>query len=1076
MKALRHVLIAVSVGIALSTQLAYAEDSGRTFALDIKSQPLTDALNAFGQQSGLQIVFYSRYGEGLTSPGLQGNYSPQVALEMLLANTELRYEFINTRTVAIRPKHDGTGPEASVESPASEQLLRLAQQEPPAIHEQRTALQLAQSEENENQELERGKKRKTNDRSAGAIPEILVKDSRILNMDIPRSRDDAQPYVILDRETIEKSSATNLEDLLRKRLTMNTQTFTFNQVPDTGNGNRSRVNLRGLGEDETLILINGRRTGNTVSYGTPGQPNLNGIPLAAVERIEILPTTASGIYGGSATGGVVNVILRKDYSGAETTVKYGNTTDSKSSRYEADLSLGLNLEAGKTTVLLAASYVGDQGLRVGDRTFLKRGRDWIMSRNPNYFLNAIDPPLGATPNIRSADGSDLVLENGTSLGSPITYVPVGYGGVATDGGEILRENAGQYNLDVADTQQSGGGGQYKLLTEETSKSLMVTVRRNLTSSVAAFIDFTAATESIRFPADTFGAPTYTISASAPNNPFLQDISVKAPIAGGVEALVKNKSLGLVGGLIIALPHDWGAQIDYSRSRYRLTPQGDPVFSFFGAEISSIMNGSIDILRGVSDYSSSLLPYVQRQDPTSQSSTTTGSVLRFAGPALSLPGGELTLASSVEHRKDFIDSATISTIFGTTFIHPSRWQSVDSAYLEMRVPLISPKNSIAAVQELELQLAGRWDDYTVNGVTNGVTLGEPITRDESSQSSVNPTLGLRYQPTSDVTLRTSYSTGFLPPTVNQIIRSSQTVNGSNSGIRDPRRGNELVGVITQLVGGNPDLLPEDSSSWSAGIILTPRKITGLRLSVDWSTIDKTNNISFIPTLNTGALQAAILQENILPGRVVRSAPSNDPNDPFPDVGKVSLVNTSLINLSKAKLEAYDVQLDYELPTAARGSFDIFAMATWQPHFKTVLGPGQPTEENAGFRLTGAVPIKFQGNAQLTWKYAGWTLNWSGRYIDSYQLAPAEPAFATTLINQGNGGRIPSQFYHDIFGSYHFSSIPSSRFLTDTEIQLGITNVFNTTPPVDVFDETRFYSLLGDPHLRAYYLALKKAFGG
>ncbi|MEJ1962128.1 MAG: Plug domain-containing protein [Gammaproteobacteria bacterium] len=127
------------------------------------------------------------------------------------------------------------------------------------------------------------------DSSKRGIPEILVKGQRTLNVDIKRTADDVQPYVVFDREAIAKSGATSVEDFLKRRLTMNTVAATNLQGADV-TGNASSFNLRGLGTEQTLVLVDGRRLSPfTRGGGLPTQPDLNGIPLSAIERIEVLP-------------------------------------------------------------------------------------------------------------------------------------------------------------------------------------------------------------------------------------------------------------------------------------------------------------------------------------------------------------------------------------------------------------------------------------------------------------------------------------------------------------------------------------------------------------------------------------------------------------------------------------------------------------------------------------------------------------------------------------------------------------------------------------------------------------------
>src|SRR5258708_17086 len=176
-----------------------------------------------------------------------------------------------------------------------------------------------------------------------------VMGTKLLNMDIKRSRDDAQPYVIFDRSAIERSGATNLEDFLKQRLTMNTQAASSGLEVTTGYGG-SQINLRGLGTNQTLILVDGHRMPQTLDRATPMQPNINGLPLAAIERVEVLPATASGIYGGNAIGGVVNIVLRRDYAGAEIRLTYENTFHSDAASRRVDLSFGATLNGGKTNI------------------------------------------------------------------------------------------------------------------------------------------------------------------------------------------------------------------------------------------------------------------------------------------------------------------------------------------------------------------------------------------------------------------------------------------------------------------------------------------------------------------------------------------------------------------------------------------------------------------------------------------------------------------------------------------------------------------------------------------------------
>src|SRR5262249_7321019 len=152
----------------------------------------------------------------------------------------------------------------------------------------------------------------------------------------------------------------NIEDFLRTRLPMNTTAGSLAQIPGSPL-TLSNINLRGLGPNQTLVLVDGRRMPGIASAGTPSQPDINGIPLAAIERIEVLPATAGGIYGGSATGGVINIILRRHPRGLDVKATYGDTFVAKASNYRLDVNGGFNL-GDNTQVMVAATYSDSQAL------------------------------------------------------------------------------------------------------------------------------------------------------------------------------------------------------------------------------------------------------------------------------------------------------------------------------------------------------------------------------------------------------------------------------------------------------------------------------------------------------------------------------------------------------------------------------------------------------------------------------------------------------------------------------------------------------------------------------------------
>lgn len=1028
------------------------------------------AIHDFGMQTGLQIVADSGPLRGKQFNAVLGEQTTEDALRLMLEGTGLTHRYVGEHSVALMPEELGTPADSTGDARARSDASSSDTTSAPAASF-RSRLRLAQA----NSSSPTGEEGLAEAQSASAgkpkleevqvsVPEILVTGNRSLNMDIRRSRDDVQPYVIYGREAIEQSGATSVDEFLRQRLPMTTSATAFSQL-NSVQGALSSVNLRGLGASQTLILVDGHRIAEHYQQGSPSQSDLNGIPVSAIERIEVLPTTASGIYGGGATGGVVNVILKRNYTGFEVRAGYENTFDTDAATRRFDLSGGLSFNDGKTSLSVAGSYRDGDRLHTGDRDFLRRARERFVANNPAVILPPAVPPLGATSNIRSVNGANLTLKQGsTPLNSSFTSVPAGYAGIAGDNGMALLANAGRYNLDLADSPQVGGGSHHSLMHDPTTRALMLTLRQEFHPRVKGFVEAAANESDTVFENSSFPTTVpVVVRSTAPNNPFEQDIQVVVPV-GNANSLIgtHTKDRRLVGGVIVQLPWNWKADADYvwSKSEHSFeTPGG-----LSAAGTAAIANGMLDVLRDTNAYPLAFAAgdITPNGFQTPSETVLKDASLRFAGPVGRLPGGTPTLSLSFQHRdQEYGDATQVDHAFNLSIYFPSRSQSVDNVYAELKIPVVSELNRLRGVQELEVQLAGRYDEYTVRGVTSQIfSPATPLVRSTATSSSTNPTLGLRWKASQDLMFRASYGTGFLPPTVNQVLANPGLVTQT---ILDPLRGKSQTAVqVSQYIsGGNPNLKPERSISRSAGIVLTPRWVPDLRVSVDYSRIDKTDNVLSL------ALQTAVDNEAFLPGRIQRGPKL--PGDPAEWAGPITFIDSTLANLSRGELEAYDVAADYRLEAGALGAFDFFALGTWQPHFRTQVAPNAPMVENAG--VSYSFPLKLRANAGVTWTRGAWSLGWTVRYLDSYLVdVPTATSYARNVLTQGSD-TVPSQTYHDLFGSYRFDS----GLLSGAEIQAGIQNVFNREPPFDARNSSTFsyYSPFGDPRLASYRLALKWA---
>ena len=1047
--------------------------------LDIRPQSVSSALRTFAEQTGMQLIFTESDIGSAATAGVSGNLSPHDALAALLRGTGLQFEITANNVIVVRRPQplsqvQGVGGDApSIDSGA-------------AVNAQPSLSRADQADENEAASEDPGRPDADEEEvEAVQMPEILVRGSRSLNGDIRRTSDDIQPYVVFSAKSIERSQASNVEEFLRMRLPMNTEMRPLSQSDSRLGDTRSSINLRGLGQNQTLILVDGRRMPGVARYGGFEQPDINGIPIAAVERIEVLPSSASGIYGGSATGGVVNVILKRDYSGLEVGVNYGNTFDTIAGNRRVDLSGGLNFGGGNTRLSFAASHSDSQPLQAGDRDLAARSRALRMANDPLAFINEGIPLSSTTPNIRSANGSDLVLKDGTPLNSPVTFVPIGYTG--GDGGAALVANAGHYNLEFPDDLR---GTRATLLNAPTVNSVSATLRHEFTENFEAYLD-TALLKNYGRAYSSVLPVRVLLPATAPNNPFTQRISVSFPTQGvSYTSNTESETLHSVAGAIARLPHEWSVNASYGwdRSRY----QSKFIYGIDAAGFRSLSTGlpppapdtrpALDVLSGVQlDFAPYLSGAAGSDINGPNDSVLKIGQLRLSGPIFKLPGGSTVLSALLERRDEIARSAfavqrsgiaddTIRYVF-----QPEQSQAVNSAYLEANAPIVSALNARPWLQNLELQASIRRDAYATHAA-QGIDLPlvvpdrtpppeDQLVRSTNDISSVDYTVGFRAAPIDDLTLRASYGTGFLPPAVSQIVPTSFLYDFGDEYAVDPKRGGDSpgaspVGIVpfTLLSDGNPALKPETSRSLSVGLILTPRFAPGLRLSVDYTKIKKANEITFI---NADFLLA---HEDSFPGRVVRGP--NLPGDDPSWAGPVIELNDTLVNLATSTVKAYDFQLEYTRRTERLGSFNLFSVATMQKELRQKPLPDGETFERVG--VAGG-PLKLSGSAGLAWSDGPWGASWNMQYFNSYCLKE-ECEFAPL---QGSA-KIPSVTYHDILLSYQIGEENAFK------ISLGVQNVFNQIPPILAEDRTAFpggsYSPYGaDPRLRRFSLTLRKTFG-
>ncbi len=336
-----------------------------------------------------------------------------------------------------------------------------------------------------------------------------------------------------------------------------------------------------------------------------------------------------------------------------------------------------------------------------------------------------------------------------------------------------------------------------------------------------------------------------------------------------------------------------------------------------------------------------------------------------------------------------------------------------------------------------------------------------------------TLGLRYQPAEALALRVSHAKGVLPPSPSQLV---PVAFPGFPGTVDPKRGNTtLVSAGGWIIQGNPDLEPEQSSSWSAGAIFTPSRLPGLRLSADYTRISKTDEIAGLTSYRDLVLE----RDELFPGRVVRAELTPADAQLGYTGGEIQLFDLSNFNLASTRVEAWDFQADYSWQTAL-GTFSANLIATHATEYAVQVVSTIPVAEYVDYALSGG-PLGWRGNGGLTWERNAWAASWNMQYYGSYWAYTVTASPAATALSQGSE-TIPRQSYHDLFFRYRFDETMgfARGFLAGSEVSFGVANVLDTSAPlVAVSSPTDGvggggYSKFADPRGRRFSLSWRKSF--
>jgi iron complex outermembrane recepter protein len=946
-------LAALAAGsTCIASPAAAAADSSKPVYFEIAEGPAQTQLTEFSKQSELQMVFDYDAVSGVTTQGVRGNYKPLDALKLMVKGTDITYELLERRTVTIkrnRAQRNASKPAV----PTTQPLYR----------------------------------RQTDRRTPDAtLEEVNIRALRPTTS-LPAT---GSPYYALNRTDIDaggyvtvQSVINTLPQIFGGGPTEDTEQIGFEASTNTARG--SGVNLRGLGASATLVLMNGRRLPGSGSEGL--FVDVSNLPLAAVERMDILPDNSSTFYGSDAVGGVVNFVMRDDFDGALTEAFYGAATQGQLNQNYVSQVFGTRGETRKG--LLAFDFYARDNLPASSRSQAKS--DLTSFGGSNF-----DVPQSTRGNI---------------LLGPLTWaIPTRADGQPPERSDFQPGTVNLQNryegVDILPSQQRWtifGTGEQKLSDEFTVyvdalygqrdvRRLGGGVRTNLLvpSTNAYYVN----------PTPVPGTVTVAYDFLRDLGPLDSDIAVETKDVAAVLDWKPSSTWTITGTLAFA----------GERTNFELRNSLD-LAAVQAALADSNPATALNVFGGPPTNPATLAAVRAESIFKADSSVRTASLVG-SGPVTTLPGGPAVLSVGGEQRNHSFESLIRQTATGpvqATDLDRKVW----AAFAELQLPLFSEENAMWGLQKLELSLAERFESYDDFGDTE------------------NTRLGLSWQPAAGLTLRGTYSESFRPPGLADLDEATNAYQyvplASTPG------GAPVMNLF--WIGKNRDLQEERAHSWTAGFGLTSLQNPGTALAVTYFNIEFRNRLSrpeFNPNFLTDPALAPLVTLNPSAAyreEVCRRAPKGAQPFGCLTVPVAAVVDLRLRNDASFQTSGFDLLASYErasklglLTFGLNGTYILDfseVKASYVPAVDRVSTPNYPIN----LRLRASAQLQ-RGPLDIAT-----FVDYRNSYLDTTSTPRRHVSSWTTL---------------DLQASYRFGkSAPSAP--GETTLSLGVDNIFDAPPP-------------------------------
>jgi iron complex outermembrane receptor protein len=890
----------------------------------------------------------------------------------------------------------------------------------------------------------------------------------------------ALPVQTYTAEDIAKTGATSVTDLIQNIPAM--QGFlTASQSINGGGGGATNASLHALGAQYTLVLLNGRRM---APYNTGGTVNLNSLPLAAIERIEVLTDGASALYGSDAIAGVVNFITKKDSTEGLATVAGYAPQHPGGGSATASISKGFgDLARDKFNVLVSASFDKQQKLDASQRTFSKSGTVTF------YDQGQLQGDSALSSNSVPANIPSVTLANGTVIRNFNVYL---LNNGACPAGETKSGKRCLYDYpatveDIPASKRASlfTSGRYQPNDNFSIFSELAISRFENDPRYAApaqpGLPLSAAllAKDINPLLPSLGAPAGQTAVKGTMNLRLYD-------AGGRQDKYQYDATHFVLGADATLGKvDLTGSYTHSQTKFSDTAEGG--YSSLNAFNALIASGTWDPLTALPGTSANLVAPIVLHQVTDSSKSSIDVVSGRASTSLGkLEGGSIGLGAGADLTvQKYVDNPS-AIAQGKNALQPNYTDAIVGGS-GGALPFDSSRNSygvfgeaqLPVLKELEFDASARYDSYdAVKNSQNFDQSGNPVGSATQGKKSSSGTYKLSFKitPSKDLLLRGSVGTGFKAPSLSEITSPLQS--GGSTGFHACPPGLSAAkaaycGPISQEYniqsGGNPAsdsgaLKPEKSSQWTIGFRFEPTP--AISFGADLWTVqikDQINSVTENTAFSNGAQYDNLFK--ILP-------------DPVTGTPTLTYLNVP-INTGSAYYQGVDVDAESRINTAI-GKLTTHARATWmlRADYQT---PGTPGYINslAKIGLDGTVVFRYLINVTSSLQTGRFTntlaVSYKPRYMDDttdYCRTDASGNCLLTLEGDPQGRYVGGYFLMDWQTKYAFTKTLSATF--------GIKNIADKAPPFTLLDQggtgnARWYDgRYTDPIGRQFYLGANYIF--